>query len=307
MKILVTADWHVRGEAPRCRTDEDWISSQREDIQHVWDIARDRDVNEIWILGDLFHQPRCSTEAVNMLLGALKTAPAPVYILPGNHDLPFHAYAHLESSSLGIVLKTYPELTDRIFPDGLGQIRAWPFGLEPEYLQNALAGARIWATHQLTFEAEKDRPIEGVGKTAQELLDEAPPSVNLVLTGDYHHGYCYEEPGTGRKVLTPGCLNIQAADMKDYQPKVWVLELTPDSSNVIPIDLPAHRECIADGYLEAEKEREARMEKCLASAAATDAVSLDFSANLEKAAAALPEGPRGIIQEIQDHLNKDRT
>ena len=28
MKILITADWHVRGERPLCRTDEDWIESQ---------------------------------------------------------------------------------------------------------------------------------------------------------------------------------------------------------------------------------------------------------------------------------------
>ena len=35
MKILITADWHVRGERPLCRTDEDWIESQRKTISEI--------------------------------------------------------------------------------------------------------------------------------------------------------------------------------------------------------------------------------------------------------------------------------
>ena len=86
MKILLTADWHIRGDRPRCRVDKDWIESQRQDIAAVRKIADVNSVDEVWILGDLFHQPRCATEAVVMVLDELKKFNCQVRILPGNHE-----------------------------------------------------------------------------------------------------------------------------------------------------------------------------------------------------------------------------
>ena len=300
MKILLTADWHIRGDRPRCRLDEDWLESQRQDIQAVVDIARREKVDEAWVLGDLFHQPRAATEAVNMVLVGLKDfrEVCPVYILPGNHDLPYHDYGNLEQSSLGIVLKSFPELRTREEPSGL-ILAAAPFGLDP-----VDPHADVWATHQLTFENAETKPPMAGGKIAQDLLDEAP-NVHVVVTGDYHRGYVYTG-ADGRRVITPGCLNIQAADMDDYRPRVYIWDTA--TAQVTPHYLPLNSAAVVTDYLAAEKERDERMDKCLEVATAAASVTLSFTDNL-KAAAEEPEtapGVKGIINEVLDHLNKDR-
>lgn len=300
MKILLTADWHIRGDRPRCRIDEDWIESQRQDIQAVVDIARREKVDEAWVLGDLFHQPRAATEAVNMVLVGLKDLRevCPVYILPGNHDLPYHDYGNLEQSSLGIVLKSFPELRTREEPRGL-TIAAAPFGLDP-----VDPHADVWATHQLTFENDETKPPMAGGKIAQDLLDEAP-GVHIVVTGDYHRGYVYTG-ADGRRVITPGCLNIQAADMVDYKPRVYIWDTATDQIDAHY--LPINSVVIVTDYLEAEKERDERMDRCLEVATAAASVALSFTDNLKAAAEGpgVSPGVKGIINEILDHLNKDR-
>ena len=35
MKILITADWHIKGERPICRMEEDWLESQRQTIEEI--------------------------------------------------------------------------------------------------------------------------------------------------------------------------------------------------------------------------------------------------------------------------------
>lgn len=68
MKILITADWHIRGERPICRLDDDWIESQRETISAIREVYEKTGCEQMWILGDLFDAPKCATAAVNMLI-----------------------------------------------------------------------------------------------------------------------------------------------------------------------------------------------------------------------------------------------
>lgn len=316
MKILLTADWHIRGDRPRCRTDENWLESQREDIMAVEKIAREYNVAAVWILGDLFHQPRCATEAVNMVLGALNRIrdACPVRILPGNHDLPYHDFDNINACSLGIVyqagygmLRTdngdddegYAELETR--KGAPRTLYATPFGRED------MEGLRvfnndIWATHQLTFPSDRDRPVEGVGVTADDLL-EAAPNVRVILTGDYHHGYvvCKDT----RLVITPGCLNIQAADMANYKPRVYILDTDTLEADAVLID--GHKGDVVIDYLVTEKERDERMEKVLSVIGDAEGVSLSFPDNLEREIAK-PEykNAQRVYPELLDKLNKDR-
>lgn len=303
MKILLTADWHIRGDRPRCRVDEDWIESQRQDIAAVRKIADVNSVDEVWILGDLFHQPRCATEAVVMVLDELKKFNCQVRILPGNHDLPFHDYQNLDKCSLGIVLKSYPELVSReveVLPgEGYG-MAAYPFGRDPTW-----PICDVWATHRLVFESEEARPMKGIGQTAQELLDVFTGVRAMIVTGDYHHGYIHKGPD-GRKVVTPGCLNIQAADLVDYKPRVYIWDSCDDS--VVPEYIgkdPAAN--VVTDYLEVEKMRDDRMEKVLQVVGSSEGVSLSFMDNLEKVVQG-GDFPRAAetYTELKDKMNKDR-
>lgn len=316
MKILITADWHIRGDRPRCRTDENWLESQREDVAAVEKVARKHRVDAVWILGDLFHQPRCATEAVNMVLGALNSLRnvCPVRILPGNHDLPYHDYGNIHACSLGIVFQAgYSELRTDNGDDedgyaelstgqGFRTLYATPFGMEDTEGLKEFVNT-FWATHQLTFETEKDRPIEGIGKTAQDLLDMAP-GISVIMTGDYHHGYIYRK--NDRCVITPGCLNIQVADMAGYRPRVYILDTITLEAEAVYLE--GHRGDIVTDYLETERERDERMEKVLSVIGGTEGATLSFTDNLEcEIARQEYAAAREVYPELKDKLNKDRV
>ena len=261
-KILFTADWHIRGEAPRCRVDDDWLASQAYDIQSVMDVARENQVDMIAIVGDLFHQARAATEAVNMLLTELAEAPCPVYILAGNHDLPYHAYEQLERSSIGTVLKQYGELSlnkaMQLYPT-IAQWDAYPFGKDEP------GTAPIRFVHRLVFPTADARPIEDCGQTAEEIGAEFQDN-RVIICGDYHHQFDVALP-SGQRVLNPGCLNVQVADMVDYQPMVGILSGPPDFSEVGVEWVALRKNPMAKidvDYLEHERVREARTEHLLA-------------------------------------------
>lgn len=257
-RILVTADWHIRGEAPRCRVDEDWLASQAYDIQSVLQLAREHSVDMVAIVGDLFHQARAATEAVNMVLTELEKAPCPVSILPGNHDLPYHAYDQLEKSSLGTVLKKFPELV------GSGLWDAYPFGKDKEGFK-----APLRFVHRLVFPTADSRPVEDCGQTAEEIAAEFPDNT-VIICGDYHHQFDVTTT-TGQRVINPGCLNVQAADMNGYTPKVAVVSIGCDltQANLATIGVewfPLRENPMAKvdvDYLEHERVRESRAEEML--------------------------------------------
>ena len=296
MRCLITADWHISGTRPRCRADEDWMESQRQDIEAVWQIAREQRVEAVWILGDLFDTSRVATEAVNLVLTEFEKAPCAVYTLCGNHDLPYHSFDLLERSSIGTVLHKFPMLdTDQ----SIGVV-AYPFGKEPEY--GALSdymkanGMHTWITHQLTFPNDAARPVKGVGGVvAQELLD-ACPAASVILTGDYHHGYVYTAPD-GSRVITPGCVNIGDADMKDYQPQVYIFD-TFDLS-VEAVKLPIHGK-IETTYLEHEHALADMKETSLASLAAGAVTTKSRPEALEEVLTTLPTGVRKVLEEVKE-------
>ena len=291
MKILITADWHVRGERPLCRTDEDWIESQRKTIAQIREAFFHNGCEQIWILGDLFDAPRCATAAVNMLIGELKKFPQnSVKILCGNHDLKDHNYNNLEECSIGTLKKIFEDVPDVIANDGIGSmsVSAKPFALD-----DLQSNADVICTHQLTFPNEKARPMPGCGVLAQDLLDRWS-NAELIFTGDYHHGYIYKEDWDtlpGRYVVTPGCINIQKADELDYEPfvVVWDTKSNIDDYNFCKVYLDPQREFCTRDHIEAREQKEAQLAEVVETIKGGTEITLDFDSNLSAAVAKCDE------------------
>lgn len=296
MKIAVAADLHLRGDRPLCRTDSDWIDTQRNDLRSLFKASDDCD--ELWIVGDVFHIPRVSTECLAMAMAEFMLASEhiKICILAGNHDLPEHNYANLDRCSLGVMLKVFNELNS-----GLGvSLSAHPFGHDD--LEEANKSG-IWATHQLTFPDDSARPFPDLGRTAQELLDMAP-NCRLIVTGDYHHGYVYHG-ADGRIVVTPGCMNVQVADMADYEPRIYVVDT--ETMAVEERKLGTNREgTVRTDYLDEEKARSEAIEAAANITMDAGAVKLDFRGNLETLAEKAGDACKGVVRKVLDTINGDR-
>lgn len=278
MRILVTADWHIRGERPICRLDEDWIGSQRKTIQEIRDIFAKLKCEQMWILGDLFDAPRCSTEAVNMLIEELLKFPKDsVKVLCGNHDLKDHNYENLSQCSIGTIKQLFGDIPNTV--DGM-KVSARPFGLDED------SDADMVCTHQLTFPNDEARPFPGIGVTADELLARWPQA-KFILTGDYHHGFIYKtvpdiiqnDEEHARFVINPGCINIQKADELDYEPLVMFMDTV--DMKIQPIHLKTQSENCTRDHIEERESREEMLSSVVETIQGGSDVTLDFDANLE--------------------------
>ena len=284
MKVLITADWHVRGERPLCRTDEDWIESQRKTISEIREAFTKNKCDQIWILGDLFDAPRCATVAVNMVLGELKKFPyGAVKILCGNHDLKDHNYNNLEECSIGTICKIFDSVPGHIKRGELPvKVSANAFGLD-----DLKTDAEVVCTHQLTFPNEEARPLPDCGVLAQDLLDRWPEA-EIIFTGDYHHGYVFKEDWDtlpGRYVVTPGCINIQKADELDYEPfvVVWDIESSSGDHAFEKVYLDPQRENCTRDHIEAREKSDAQLSQVVETIKDGSEITLDFDSNLEAA------------------------
>lgn len=284
MKILITADWHIKGERPICRLDENWIESQRETIAAIREVFEKTGCEQMWILGDLFDAPKCATAAVNMLIEELQKFPKDsVKVLCGNHDLKDHNYGNLEECSIGTIKHLFADVPIEI-QDSFGcltKVSAKPFGLDEE-----TTDANIVCTHQLTFPNAEARPIEDCGVLAQDLLDKWR-SADLIFTGDYHHAFIYEfkdvVKGRNRYVVNPGCINIQKADELDYQPGVYVWDTSCSGDDAFQRwNLnPQVENCTRD-HIEAREAKETMLSEVVETIKGGAEITLDFDSNLEQ-------------------------
>ena len=297
MKILLTADWHIRGDAPACRINPDeWLDDQIKSIEQLIPIADKCD--EMWILGDLFHRARTSTEATVIASTTLKKFTKPIRILVGNHDELNHQYENVPKSTIGEILVYYPEL--QCHNIGARIVAAYPFGTEP----NLIKHSDIWATHQLVFPDNESRPHNSMGKSitnigviAEELLSRSDAKV--IVTGDYHHGYVKDFGD--RKVITPGCLNIQASDMDDYEPMCFILDT--NTYEVEKVKLKTFGKVHKDPKRESQQELNTYIEGLQN----FEVPHLDFVANVKEASLEAPIGVREAVEDVLDSYNPEAS
>lgn len=270
MKFICSADWHIRATRPRCRIDEDWIQTQRQALAQIVKISKEKKA-PVMVVGDLFHSNSdVSFECIQMVQ-QMADELGELYILAGNHDLPYHSSENIEKSAIGVLLNSSRIFNIKTFTDS-EKISASNFDEDDDL------NAEIVFKHTLVFPDAKSIPPNCDGTTAKELLEEFP-NAEWIFTGDYHHNFHYEK--NGRHVVNSGCLLRQASDFKDYQCGVYFVDTDKNIVEFIPII--DSEQLIDDSYILQENEREERIDNFVQKLKDTESVSLDFLANVENA------------------------
>jgi len=274
MKFICTADWHIRATRPRCRIDENWIETQAKALRQLAKISDEKNA-PIFVVGDLFHSNSdTSFECINMVQ-KLADISGELYILAGNHDLPYHSSENLDKSAIGILLNSESVFEIEHFFEkviGFEHINYSASNFDKEDNENA----EIVFKHVLTI-PEDDKPNFVDCETPESLLKKFPDA-KWIFTGDYHHNFHYEK--NGRHVVNSGCLLRQVADMKDYQCGVYYIDTDENIVEFIPII--DNEQLIDDSYIEKENEREKRIDDFVNKLKNTQSVSFDFVDNVQK-------------------------
>lgn len=266
MRMIITADWHIRNTRPRCRIDEDWIKTQQKALNQIAEICENKNA-PLMVVGDIFNSNSdTSFECINMVQ-KLADYIGGIYILAGNHDLPYHSSENIDKSAIGVLLQSENVFKIEDYSD---EFSAPNFDEE----RNSMLYMFI---HTLTIPS-KDKPDFIQCETPESLLEKYP-TAKWIFTGDYHKNFVYEK--NDRYVINPGCLIRQVSDMKNYQSGVYFVDTEKETIEFIPII--DNEELVNDEYIIRQDEREERIESFVNKLKDVESVSLDFIDNVEKA------------------------
>ncbi len=278
-KYLITSDWHIRSDTPICRTD-DFQKTQSECLNEVAYLAKKYKVDAIIDAGDTFNiaRPNNAQELEIMLYDIFKDIP--VYFIAGNHELLFHRLENIDKGSIGVAHRFSNWVNGSTRENGVS-ISLFNFNEEIEKfpVSNEEFGVHIKIAVIHRYCSEKQTPffIKG-GITASDLLKENP-DYNLIVTGDNHHGFIYEEDG--RFVINPGCLNRQAADMKSYKPRCYIFDTEALHYDELFL-LDNKLEDVTEEHIIKNEERDERITAFVESLKTNRNISLSFEDNLKK-------------------------
>ena len=273
MKFVLTADWHLREDLPRCRVDKDWIQVQKNALGQILSICRQKNCS-LYVVGDIFHRSSefRMVRMVQNLADELEKTNLRLYYLAGNHDLKYHSSLNLDSSAIGLLRSSN---NCRFIKDNpFENLDAPNFDEEPKHAEEV----DYLFLHTLCFPDMKSVPPNVNATFAKELLEDYPHP-KWIFTGDYHGNFHYE--WNGRHVVNSGCLLRQVVDMKDHQCGVYYIDTDIEEVEFIPIEDDV--ELVDDSYIIEEKERDERIESFVDKLRQTDLVTLDYLENVEKA------------------------
>lgn len=268
-KGIITADWHLSQTRPRARCDLDWIKTQNDIVNQVYERAVEKDC-DVFIVGDIFHSNSdASFEVVNIVQDFAKRLMKhglKLYIICGNHDLPYHSSLNLSKSAVGVLLNS----------ENIYKVADYSDDVAGANFDEETENKRIVFKHILTFKDESEIPPNVDAVTAQELLDEYD-NAKYVFLGDNHHSFIYENKG--KKVINPGCLIRRNSNFKDYDCKIVYVNENEEIVEFIPII--DNEDLIDDSYILQENQRNERIESFVDKLKKTKGVSLDFIDNVQ--------------------------
>ena len=276
MNYIITSDWHLRSNRPRCRLDDDWIKTQRDILAQIAIYAKEYSADVI-VIGDIFHS---TIETTNEILGLVQELALrldnelgkSLYVLAGNHDLPMHNLDNIHRSAFKNLLfskNVYP--LDEIIINN-ENVSAANFGEDDD------GETSIVFKHILCFpENEKIPPSDKIVKPSE--LFKQLPLAKYIFTGDYHKQFVYKN-SKGKMLMNPGCLIRQAADLIDYEPSILLVNF--DTKDVTYKSLPIidNENLVTDEYLEKEELRNIRIEAFIERIQENKQITFDFIENV---------------------------
>ena len=247
---ILTGDWHLREDTPKCRTDNFW-EAQWKKVKFIKELA-DEYSCPILHSGDLFHHWKPSPRLISFCIECLPF----IYVIPGNHDLPNHNLDLLEKSGLWTLQKAGKIAITKI---KLGEIGPGQYETAPV----------VGMIHKLINHPQSDTTAKGLLKKHKDY--------DLILTGDNHESFNYSD---GKRILiNPGSLMRQTAAQEEHTPKVY-LWFAEDNSYQVQF-LPQEKDVISRDHLEKVEERDERMEAFIARLDSDYETELSFENNIK--------------------------
>lgn len=283
MKYAVSADLHLRPDAPRCRLDKNWEKTMEDMLKFIVSYSKKHDADLI-LVGDILDTSQIPHWVVNMFLSLVNKA----IIFAGNHDFKYRNMNEIESSAIGHILKNpkykacVPEFENGFFE---------------------LTGS-IMLCHRLVYRPENaDLAKFKNGISTDDLIEKAleiNPEVKWIFIGDNHHKFHYEKDDV--HVVNPGSPLIYNASMIGEKCGFYLVDT--DENTVEAITVPDSEDLVTDQYLRDEEAHSESLQTFVSILEDTEVETLDFFEICDEKEKEMNSDFRDLYEEIKDETLK---
>lgn len=239
MKILHITDSHGTVKSPESRNDLYYLTFLRK-LKELEYIIKGNDIDIVIHTGDLFHTSRVSNKFMGQVAEIIKGWAAPVYVVPGNHDIDGYTIETMDQTSLGLLAKTgVINILDRGHPIkfNIGQDTVCISG--QEYYANIDTGnpddyemqqpdgdINILAIHGYIADTPQNPHIRCT------YIKDIITNADIVLSGHYHRSFAVEAGGVG--FYNPGSMmRVEMTDWnKTHMPQYGILDIEFSPSGI---------------------------------------------------------------------------
>jgi len=225
-KVMFVGDIHLMDKQPKNRLD-DYSVAIRAKLTECLEIAEERKLDAVVLLGDLFEVCEVGALLRNQTLDILKGFPNgkkpwsfPIYICVGNHDL--DSSSNLEKTALGTLISAgYLIKTDYSPSLGISFAHFYPSldrDIRAGYLTTS--SAIIWVCH-----ASISNKLDRFGEYTF-LFEDTPlhPNTSLVISGHIHHEM-KQTRSDGKRFINPGAISRYSASRDNLEKDIEILIL----------------------------------------------------------------------------------
>ena len=245
MKMILTADLHIREDVPQCRMD-DYLNKQWQKLE----VLRDSEL-AILAAGDIFHHWKPSPWLLSMT--NLYLPMHRLYAVAGQHDLPQHNDQLFERCGLrtlngmgAMILDCEGhELGELVTVYGCG------WGQTPKSILKS-KGRKVLVWHNMTWTHKI--PFPGCKEASADKLLKKYPEYDLILTGDNHIPFTVEREG--RLLVNPGSMMRMTGGQSDHHPRYYVWDTKDNTATARYWDIK--KDDVTREHIDVAGEREQR-------------------------------------------------
>jgi DNA repair exonuclease SbcCD nuclease subunit len=226
MRIVAIGDVHLCEKPPVCRKDNDFMATQLDKLRQIVTVAKEKDAILV-IAGDLYDKWDIGFELIHNVNEILKGVS--VWLVAGNHDLPYHSMDKFRSSPL--------VLTDCAVLQPWTEPAGYSYGevIKP-------SSCNVLVQHRMVYLTD---PVHGYDANTYDVkwLFTQPEykDVNVVITGDNHKAFEYWRDDRHVWINTGSIVRTSVTE-RDYEPSCWFIDT--DNITVERIKLKVNTEAV---------------------------------------------------------------
>ena len=280
--LLLTADWHIRSDAPENRID-DFLNEQERKIDFILDMSNNY-YCPILIAGDIGDKSKWENWLLEKYIKKFKAHSQNILVLPGQHDLPNHRLGKLSESGLGVLAasKAIIELTRlNLLGGGISWLSPFPFGKELcliDVLKNNNQYKSIAIIHQLVSQSKLWEGQQNF-TSAKSLLKKFF-CYDLIVSGDNHQSFIKRYKG--QLLVNPGSIMRSTIAQINHKPKVYLWKAEDNEIKEIEIPIRPPEKVFDLSAIKKQDKREERMLAFVESLKSDCEFKMSFKNNLNK-------------------------